>query len=95
MSFTLCVPYFDSLPLSGTRPVISCSIISSVPMGPWAVSSVSLVVSAGTDVLLCLGGFVSYCCRVSIEYVHKLVVRLACPLFDMENPSLGRLGGVV
>ena len=95
MRFTLCVPCLDFLPLSGTRSVISRPIVSSVSMGPWAVSSVSLVASADIDVLLCLGGFASCFRGVSFEYAHKPVVHLACPLFDMTNPNLGRLGGVV
>ena len=75
--------------------MISRSIASSVPMKPWVVLFVSLVVSMGTDVLLCLGGFASWFCVVSVEHVHKSVVRLVCSLLGMATPNLGRLGGVI
>ena len=95
MKFTLCVPYLGFLPLSVIRPVTSRSIMSSVSMKPDVILFVSLVLSAGTDVLLYLGGFASWLCVVSIKYAHESVVRLVCSLLCMASPNLGHPRGVV
>ena len=84
--------YLVFLPLSGTRPVISRSIVFSISMRPWAVTSVPSIAIANIDGFLCLEGLVPCLCNTLVVCAHRLAVcvsSLTCVLLGIICFNLG------
>ena len=95
LTLTLRVLYLGFLPLSGTNPSISRSVVSSILVRAWVVLFVSLAMSVTVGASLCPRRSVLLFRVMSTGCTCKSVICLIRFRLSVAGSGPGCLGGVV